>query len=135
MAIAGITSDYTGRKRDISILQYPDAAILDAQTVTPSFGKNARFCAGVQSLVQKYAIILLTNLGSQEMYPNFGTNYLRNQKKYINKSTSKSSLDCNVWSPFCSFSYSRLCYNHIAFSFYDVIIVPKSSSRDRKFSF
>jgi hypothetical protein len=76
MAIAGITSNYTGRKRDISILQYPDITILDAQTVTPSFGKNARFCAGVQTLVQKYAIILLTNLGSQEMYPSFGTNFM-----------------------------------------------------------
>ena len=26
-----------------------------------------------------------------------------------------SSLDCNVWSSFCSFSYSRLCYTAVAF--------------------
>ena len=36
-----------------------------------------------------------------------------------------SSLDCNVWYSFCLLSYSRLCYTGIAFSFYDVIIVPK----------
>ena len=36
-----------------------------------------------------------------------------------------SSLDCNVWCSFCLFSYSRLCHTAIAFSFYDVIIVPK----------
>ena len=28
---------------------------------------------------------------------------------------SVSSLDCNVWSSFCSFSYSRLCYAAVAF--------------------
>ena len=37
-----------------------------------------------------------------------------------------SSLDCNVWYSFCLLSYSRLCYKAVAFSFYDVIIVPKS---------
>ena len=39
-----------------------------------------------------------------------------------------SSLDCNVWCSFCSLSYSRLCYTDGAFSFYDVIIVPKKVS-------
>lgn len=76
MAIAGVTTDYTGRKKDISILQYPDATLVDAQTVSPKFGKNTRFCAGVQSLVQKYVVILLTNLESQEKYPDFGTNFM-----------------------------------------------------------
>lgn len=76
MAIAGVTSDYTGRKKDISILQYPDATLVDAQTVNPKFGKNSRCCAGVQSLVQKYVVILLTNLGTQEKYPGFGTDFM-----------------------------------------------------------
>ena len=35
-----------------------------------------------------------------------------------------SSLDCNVWYSFCSFSYGRLCYTAVAF-FYDVIIIQK----------
>jgi len=76
MAIRSTTSDYTGRKRDISIFQYPDATSPEVQTVYPRFGKSARFCAGAQKLVQKYAIILLTNLGSQPKYPDFGTDFL-----------------------------------------------------------
>ena len=76
MAIAGVSTDYTGRKKDISILQYPDALLVGPQTVLPKFGKNARFCAGAQKLLQKYAIILLTNIGSQPNYPDFGTSLM-----------------------------------------------------------
>jgi hypothetical protein len=76
MAIKSVTTDYTGRKRDISILQYPDATSVETQTVFPKFGKSTRFCTGVQKLVQKYAIILLTNIQSQPKYPNFGTDFL-----------------------------------------------------------
>lgn len=76
MAVASTTTDYTGRLKDISILQYPDATGTEAQTVLPSFGKHTRFCAGVQKLVQKYAVILLTNVGSQLAYPEFGTSFL-----------------------------------------------------------
>lgn len=76
MSISSITSDYIGRKKDISILQYPDATITDAQTVLPQFGKNARFCAGAQKLTQRYTIILLTNVTSQPEFPEFGTSLL-----------------------------------------------------------
>jgi len=76
MAVSSITPDYTGRKKDISILQYPDAQSNKAQTMSVVFGKNTRFCAGVQKLIQKYAIILLTNITSQENYPEFGTSFL-----------------------------------------------------------
>lgn len=76
MGIANITSNYSGRLRDISILQYPDASIIEAQDVLPKFGKSARFCTGVQKLVQRYTILLLTNLGSQTKYPDFGTAFL-----------------------------------------------------------
>jgi hypothetical protein len=91
MPIASITSDYTGRKRDISILQYPDAAyvpnntasisisslLTDPSTVYPKFGKFTRFCAGVQKLIQRYTIILLTDIASQPDYPEFGTALLK----------------------------------------------------------
>jgi hypothetical protein len=70
------STNYTGRKKDISILQYPDSTLLDAQDVLPAFGKSGRFCAGVQKLVQRYAIILLTNTTSQDNYPAFGTSFL-----------------------------------------------------------
>jgi len=76
MSISRITSDYTGRTKDISILQYPDASIVDTQTVLPQFGKNVRFCSGVQKLVQRYTIILLTNINSQPEFPDFGTSLL-----------------------------------------------------------
>lgn len=84
MAVSSVTTNYSTRKRDISILQYPVATLPDAQTVTPKFGKNARFCAGVQKLVQRYAIILLTNLNSQEKYPDFGTDFLYSVQSGIN---------------------------------------------------
>lgn len=77
MGISATTTNYTGRKKDISIFQNPDGGIEGAQTVLPFFGKNPRFCAGVQKLVQKYAVILLTNVASQPNYPEFGTAFLR----------------------------------------------------------
>lgn len=84
MPIANPTNtNYTGRTRDVSILQYPDATKVDAQTVLPSFGKVSRFCAGVQKLIQKYLIILFTNLDSQTYYPSFGTNLLYTLKAGI----------------------------------------------------
>ena len=76
MGVASIITDYTGRLKDISILQYPDASKMDAQTVLPKFGKMPRFCAGVQKLVQRYTIMMLTNLDSQTKYPDFGTRFL-----------------------------------------------------------
>ena len=70
------TTDYTGRKKDISIFQYPDAAVVGAQDVAVGFGKYGRFCAGVQKTAQRYAIILLTNVTSQPAYPTFGTSFM-----------------------------------------------------------
>ena len=76
MGIYAATTNYTDRKKDISIFQNPDGTAEGTQTVLPLFGKNPRFCAGVQKLVQKYAIILLTNITSQSNYPEFGTAFL-----------------------------------------------------------
>jgi hypothetical protein len=90
MAILGVSTDYTGRKKDISLLQYPDPTLTPAsvtsisfsqaltakQTVFPKFGKTTRFCAGTQKLIQKYAIMLLTALGSQPHYPEFGSSFI-----------------------------------------------------------
>jgi hypothetical protein len=83
MSISKITSDYTERTKDISILQYPDASIIDTQTVLPQFGKHARFCSGVQKLAQRYTIILLTNITSQPEFPTFGTSLLFTLKSGI----------------------------------------------------
>jgi hypothetical protein len=75
MAIQKVITDYTNRKKDISILQYADPYKAEAQMVMPAFSKGGRFCTGVQKTLQKYLIILLTNIGSQEKYPNFGTSF------------------------------------------------------------
>jgi hypothetical protein len=83
MAIASTTSDYTGRKKDISVLQYPNAILIGPQSVQLEFGKHPRFCSGVQKLVQKYAVILLTNLNSQPNYTDFGTSLLYTLKAGI----------------------------------------------------
>lgn len=76
MPIARQISDYTGRKKDISILQYPNVAAIDGAEVLPTFGKTSRFCAGVQKLVQRYMILMLTNINSQDYYPTFATDFL-----------------------------------------------------------
>jgi hypothetical protein len=78
MPVNSIISDYTGRKKDLSILQHPDATLTGPQTVKPAFGAPSRFCAGIQKLIQKYAIILLTNIESQPNYPEFGTRFIAN---------------------------------------------------------
>jgi hypothetical protein len=76
MPISSITSNYIDRKKDISIFQYPNALAIGEQTVAPKFGKISRYCTGVQKLIQNYAVMLLTNIGSQPNYPTFGTNLM-----------------------------------------------------------
>lgn len=74
MAISGTTTDYTGRKKDINIFQgvnAPNTTVIDL-----AFGDVSNFCAGIQKLVQRYAITLLTELGSQGDFPDFGSNLM-----------------------------------------------------------
>jgi len=54
----------------------PDAMMAGPQNITLAFGKHGQFCAGLQKIIQKYAIVLLTNIGTQLNYPTFGTNFL-----------------------------------------------------------
>ena len=75
MAIVNKTIDYTGRKLDISVFQSTfDLGV--ALPVTIAFGSPSKFCAGIQKLVQRYAILLMTDLGSQSFYPDSGVNFL-----------------------------------------------------------
>lgn len=75
MAITGTTTNYSGRKVDIHIFQGVNPDKLAA--VTPSFGNISNFCSGIQKLIQRFAIALLTDLGSQKDYPEFGTTLMR----------------------------------------------------------
>lgn len=76
MAVIGTSTDYTGRKKDISIFQSPDALKLGAQDVSPKFGKTTKACAGVQKLIQRYAIMLLSSVNSQPNFKDFGTAFM-----------------------------------------------------------
>jgi hypothetical protein len=75
MPISGTSTDYSTRKKDIHILQGVNPNQLSR--ITPSFGRISNYCAGVQKLIQRYAIALLTELGSQTKYPDFGSTLLR----------------------------------------------------------
>jgi hypothetical protein len=76
MPISSKVTNYSGRKVDVSILHIPQPAAIGAHPVSLVFGKTTQLCAGVQKLAQRYAIILLSNLGSQVEYPRFGTSFL-----------------------------------------------------------
>jgi len=77
MPIRNITTDYTGRSKDISIASGVDPRIASPQKVTPSFGAVSSYCAGVQKLVQRFMIALTTVKGSQPEFPDFGTDLLK----------------------------------------------------------
>jgi len=76
MSISGVTTDYTGRKKDINIFGYKNPSIQQTSMATLSFGPTSSYCAGVQKLIQRYVIMFLTNLGSQQFYPDFGTSFV-----------------------------------------------------------
>lgn len=74
MPVSSTSTDYSTRKKDIHIFQGVDVS--KPSSITPSFGQISNYCAGVQKLVQRYAIALLTVIGSQPEFPTFGTNLL-----------------------------------------------------------
>ncbi len=76
MSISSVTTNYTGRKKDINIFGYKNPNVQTISTATLTFGRVSSYCAGVQKLVQRYTISLFTKLGSQTFYPNFGTNFV-----------------------------------------------------------
>jgi hypothetical protein len=74
MSIANITTDYTGRTIDINIAGSKDGKNKSAMSL--SFGDTSSHVTGVQKLVQRYTIALLTKLGSQTDTPTFGTDFI-----------------------------------------------------------
>jgi|GEM_PF-2895681 len=76
MAISGISTNYSGRLRDICILNGINALNPEVQPSSLDFGRPSRFCAGVQKLCQRYIILLLTKAGSQVNHPELGTTFL-----------------------------------------------------------
>jgi hypothetical protein len=74
MAIKGTSTDYSNRKIDIHVFQGVNAP--KNSDITPSFGRISNFCTGVQKLIQRYTISLLTEIGSQLNYPEFGSSLI-----------------------------------------------------------
>ncbi len=77
MPIRNITTDYSGRAKDINISPTIDPSKTTVQKVTPGFGAVSSYCAGVQKLIQRFMIALVTVRGSQPAYPAFGTDLLK----------------------------------------------------------
>lgn len=69
-----LSTDYANRKIDLHIFQGVKAPT--ASSITPSFGRISNYCTGVQKLIQRYTIALLTELGSQPSFETFGTSLI-----------------------------------------------------------
>lgn len=81
MPITSTTTDYTDRLIDVHIFQGVDPHT--RTTINPSFGKVSNYCTGIQKLIQRYAISLFNELGSQPTFPEFGTTFVRDIS-YVN---------------------------------------------------
>ncbi len=80
MAISSITTDYSTRKKDVHIFNGVNPYTTEKHPITPKFGKVSAYCAGVQKLIQRYAISFLTAAGSQEFFPDFGSSFMNKAK-------------------------------------------------------
>ncbi len=76
MPVTNVTTDYTDRTKDVSIAYKVNPSSSEVQTIKLSFGTISSYCAGVQKLIQRYMIVLLTEKGSQEDSPLFGTDLM-----------------------------------------------------------
>ena len=91
MPITRVSTDYSTRTKDIHIFQGVNASKLS--DITPGFGRISNYCSGVQKLIQRYTISLLTELGSQTYYPDFGTELI---SSLLNSSSSLNRLDVGL---------------------------------------
>ena len=58
MAVSGITTNYTGRTKDLFISQGINPSLATTQQVNYGFGRLSYVVTGVQKLVQRYLITL-----------------------------------------------------------------------------
>ena len=86
--ISGTTTDYTGRQTDILILRGANVNTANAVQTTIEFGSPSSMCAGVQKLMQRYAISMLTILGSQQNFASFGTTLMSSLQNAGGQTTS-----------------------------------------------
>jgi hypothetical protein len=70
--------DYTGRQVDIEALQTAETPAYSIPLSTTLSDKNKhRRITGIQKLLQRYAILFLTQKGSVPFFPLQGTNFVR----------------------------------------------------------
>ena len=71
--ITSVSSNYTNRTTDINIGGAKNPTTGGLAKLTFEFGATSSVITGVQKLVQRYCISLMTTLTSQESTPTFGT--------------------------------------------------------------
>jgi hypothetical protein len=83
MAVKSTIYDYSEHPlKDVNICQGAGAGgglnvtSPEKQPVTFAFGRISSYIAGIQKLVQRYIILLLTQKGSQPIFPSFGTDFM-----------------------------------------------------------
>lgn len=76
MPITSFTTDFSNRTLDINVLKVASYTNNQTQVDTVGFGNPSQYITGIGKLVQKYAISLMTALGSQVNSPTFGTNFI-----------------------------------------------------------
>ena len=71
-----MTTSYSGRTVDLLLLQFIPMPTSETQ-VTPSVISEPRVVSGIEKLVQRYALLFLTQLGSVKNRESEGTEFLR----------------------------------------------------------
>ncbi|NBQ69087.1 MAG: hypothetical protein EBU46_09750 [Nitrosomonadaceae bacterium] len=74
--IRDLNKNYAGRTVDVCISGKLEPQTNGVQPLGLTFGRVSTKCAGVQKLLQRYTIMLLTAKGSQKDNPNFGTDLI-----------------------------------------------------------
>lgn len=95
MPISSTSQNYTGRLVDVSLLNFSQNQTVeeltsDTKSVSISFKPVSRYCSGIQKLIQRYTVYLLTELGSQSEDPDFGTLFITQLK---NRQNNVSQID------------------------------------------
>ena len=104
MAIGTVTTNYSGRNKDINIMAYPNPKSPETQPVPLTFGKISSYCAGIEKLIQRYMLTLLTVKGSQPYDPEFGTDFL----KYVRSANLLTYNDLSHYFNFANYEVLNL---------------------------
>ena len=73
---ATTSSDYTGRTVDLFIMQGAQATGVREITTSLDANNGGKVIAGVQKAAQTFMVIFLTNKGSRQHDPEFGTRFM-----------------------------------------------------------